>query len=193
MRLLLVACVPAVVGTPGAALASVDAARSAARWLPAERGAGSNAATSTHFNSYESRPKGGDGGAGGGGVGSVGVGDGGVGGDRAASSRLTALHQQRASLRYNIGAGVAGQYVFNPCDGLWTAGDVCPEVLDCAVQQKMGTGETVFRDEENACKITGLPGWGTTPPSWPRQSGCVSAPSGNSVSLTRWPSLPHLE
>jgi len=77
-------------------------------------------------------------------------------------------------MRYNIGAGVAGQYVFNPCDGLWTAGDVCPEILDCAVQEKMGTGETVFPDEENACKITGLPGWGYNPsvvpaPRWLRE------------------------
>ena len=175
MRLLLVACVPAVVGTPGAARASADAARSAARGLQAERGAGSNAATSRHLNSYQSRPEGGDGGLGGGGAGDIGVGDGGVGGDRAVSSRQTALHQQqRASLRYNVGAGVAGQYVFNPCDGLWTAGDVCPEVLDCAVQEKMGTGETVFRDEESACKITGLPGWGYNPsvvaaPKWLRE------------------------
>ena len=57
---------------------------------------------------------------------------------------------------------------------LWTAGDVCPEILDCAVQEKMGTGEAVFPDEENACKITGLPGWGYNPsvvaaPKWLRE------------------------
>ena len=160
MRLLLAACVPAV------ALESADAAtRGAAHGLWAERGgAGSDASASRHSNSYKSRPESGDGG----------VGSGGAGGDRAAGSRQTALHQLRASMRYNIGAGVAGQYVFNPCDGLWTAGDVCPEILDCAVQEKMGTGETVFPDEENACKITGLPGWGYNPsvvpaPKWLRE------------------------
>ena len=169
MRLLLVALVSAVVGTPSVAQLSVGAARSAARGLQAEQAASSNADTSRHlFKLYQPRPEDGDGD----GVG--GLAGGGVGGDRAASSRQNTALYQRASMRYNIGAGAAGQYVFNPCDGLWTAGDVCPEVLDCAVQEQMRTSEIAFPDEESACKITDLPGWGYNPsvvaaPRWLRE------------------------
>ena len=93
-----------------------------------------------------------------------------------ANATATALQQKKpvAQLHYNVGAGVAGQYVFNPCDALWTAGDVCPEMMHCAVEDQLGSRETVSPDEEDACKITGLPGWGYNPsvvaaPKWLRE------------------------
>ena len=175
MRLLFVGWVSAAVGMSGVALASVDGG--GARGLQAERVTSSEAVTlRQHFNYDQPRPEGGDrdrvGRLGGSGVSGVGVG--GAVGDRAASSRQTTTLHQQARLRYNVGAGVAGQYIFNPCDGLWTAGDVCPKVLNCAVQEQMGTSETVFLHEESACKITGLPGWGYNPsvvaaPKWLRE------------------------